>query len=84
MNEVSIFASKCELPGTSAITPETIYLIVSDPILNVLSIGFSSPNIFLAVDSDRLLYGSIKKILDPPSNTGIEKKLKKDESASTR
>ena len=41
------------IPGTSAITPVTIYLTESEPILRGLSVGFSFPKILFAVDSER-------------------------------
>ena len=83
IKEVRILASKCDFEGTSPITPLTIYRMVSVPILMVLSIGFSLPNILFAVDSDRTaLCGALRRFFGSPLRTGIEKKLKKDESAS--
>jgi hypothetical protein len=58
---------------------------VSDPIFIGLSIGFSLPNIFFAADSDSTTFlGAFSKFLGSPFKTGIEKKLKKEESASIR
>jgi|GEM_PF-3295842 len=76
-------ALKCEFEGTSSIMPETTYLIESDPIFIVLSIGFTFPKIFLAVVSDKTtLWGLLSRFFGSPFTTRIVKKLKKDESAS--
>src|SRR5450759_4707147 len=71
--------------GDIPITPVTMYRVVSDPILSCLSIGFSFPNIFFAVDSERTTRClAFRRFLGSPLRTGIEKKLKNEESASTR
>ena len=45
--------------------------------------GLSFPNILFAVDSDRTtLYGALRRLFGSPFKTGIEKKSKKEESAS--
>jgi hypothetical protein len=83
IKDVSILASKWEFPGTSPITPVTIYLTVSEPILTALSIGFSFPKIFFAVDSaNTTLCGAFRRFFGSPFKTGIEKILKNEESAS--